>query len=171
MSRPLGSASPGGRTPNRMQLALASGVPRGDLRAAIRKENARWGPLLQLVPREAWPPVLAASPLPPDAMLRSRSFLVQVFAEPDAVFRLSVNRADIDAAGKWKDGITWDELQAVKVDACRVLSERGAPDGGPLVPGARSLTAVECFPPPDRVVNVSPMRHLFLLPAAPPFLW
>jgi hypothetical protein len=83
---------------------------------------------------------------------RSRDFLAQLFQDGDCL-RLSVNRTDIDNSGNWKDGITWDELMACK-RAC----------------GFGNQWAVEVFPPDSQVVNVAPIRHLFLIDQ-PPYAW
>jgi hypothetical protein len=90
---------------------------------------------------------------------RNNRFLVQAFLEPTGYIRLSVNRTDVKGFGKnnspvWKDGITWDELQEIKNQL-----------------GFEDKWAVECYPPPNHVQNVSNMRHLWILPEPPTFGW
>lgn len=79
---------------------------------------------------------------------RSRFFLVQVFDEGGGRLRLSVNRTDCDKFGDYLDGITWDELQALKRQC-----------------GYGDRLAVEVYPPDADVVNVANIRHLFVIGA------
>lgn len=119
---------------------------------AMERENKRY-PVDRLVeiPREEWP---MCSPKMIRA-LRSRDFLVQVFAEANDVIRLSIQRCAFDrAAGRWADGITWDDLQHLKTLA-----------------GYGEQPAVELFPPDQAVVNVANLRHLWIVPDAPEFMW
>lgn len=86
---------------------------------------------------------------------RSRLFLVQVFAEANDILRASVNRSVIDSiTGRWKDGISWEDLQSIKREI-----------------GRGHLDAVEIFPADRDVVNVANMRHLWILPEKLPFGW
>jgi len=88
---------------------------------------------------------------------RSRYFLCQVHAtEWENIIRLSINRGEIDTTNRrWRDGITWDELQAIKSEV-----------------GYRSFHAVEVFPAEINLVNVANVRHLFVyLSDAPVFIW
>ncbi len=87
----------------------------------------------------------------PEAMCE---FLAQLYVEREGVLRLSVNRTSTADGERWEDGITWDELQAVK-DQC----------------GFADRWAVEIYPPADRVVNVANVRHLWLLAQAPAYAW
>jgi hypothetical protein len=119
----------------------------------MEAENKRY-PVDRLVevPRDEWPvrhhPKLAR-------VLRCRDFLVQVFAEPGDVLRLSIQRCAFDrASGRWKDGITWDDLQHLKTLA-----------------GYGERVAVELYPPDRDMVNVANLRHLWILPTAPDFMW
>lgn len=91
--------------------------------------------------------------LPPFEVWRSRDYMVQLFRDHGHV-RITVNRTHQPDGIDWADGITWDELQAIK-------SEVGRGD----------VWAVELFPPDDAVVNVSNMRHLWLLDEPPPYGW
>jgi hypothetical protein len=88
----------------------------------------------------------------PDEVWRSNRFAVQVFYE--SVTRLSVVRTMINKSGEWKDGITWDELQSIK-NQC----------------GFKNKVAVEVYPPDSEVMNVSNVRHLFVLNETPEYMW
>lgn len=50
----------------------------------------------------------------PLRVLRSKRFLVQIFAEDHGAMRMSIARTELDSEGRWKDGITWDEMQTIK---------------------------------------------------------
>lgn len=103
------------------------------------------------VPQEDWPPYPDGTSPPPVEVWRSRYFLVQVYDVPPgqgARLRISVQRTDL------KDGITWDELQAVKAAI-----------------GFGHVPAVELFPPERDLVAVSNMRHLWTLDALPAWAW
>ena len=89
------------------------------------------------------------------ACWQSRDFLAVLYRDPNGHDRLSVNRVAIDRyTGRWRDGITWDELQHVK-DQC----------------GFADRWAVEVYPPTGEVVDVAAIRHLWLLDAPPPYAW
>ncbi|HKY81686.1 MAG TPA: hypothetical protein VJM09_09455 [Sphingobium sp.] len=104
------------------------------------------------VPRVEWP---ANPPSGLIRALRSRDFMVQVYEEEGGILRLSVHRCAYDGAtGRWKDGISWDDLQHIKT----------------LV-GYGNMPAVEIYPPIADEVNVANIRHLFILPKAPAFMW
>ncbi|AHF89535.1 hypothetical protein OPIT5_03975 [Opitutaceae bacterium TAV5] len=103
-----------------------------------------------VIPRSEWP--LKQSNM--ITAYRNRHYLVQAFAETGGVVRLSVNRTDIDRDGRWRDGITWDELQRIKAAV-----------------GFGDRQAVEIFPPDRDVVNVANIRHLWVLPEPLPFAW
>jgi hypothetical protein len=84
---------------------------------------------------------------------RSSEFMVQLY-DQDGHLRLSINRTAVEPDGHWQQGITWDDLQRLKSEA-----------------GFDDRWAVEVFPPGRHVTNVANIRHLFLLPEAPPFGW
>jgi hypothetical protein len=118
----------------------------------MRAENRKYGNAFTSIPPEQW------NPAPDDftakwrnRVWRSRHFLVQEFVEHDGIIRLSINRTDVDRHGNWKDGITWDELQAIKNNL-----------------GFDRHTAVEIYPPADRTVNVANLRHLWIVPSTTP---
>jgi hypothetical protein len=50
--------------------------------------------------------------------------------------------------------ISWETLQRLKAEV-----------------GYADWWAVEMYPPTDHVINVAPLRHLFLLDSRPPFAW
>lgn len=104
------------------------------------------------VTRDEWPPFAPASLV---RVLRSRRLLVQVHVEPESVVRLSVCRVEVDRRrGRWREGIPWEELMAVKAAA-----------------GYAECDAVEVFPAERDVVNVANMRHLWIPPTPIPFAW
>ena len=88
----------------------------------------------------------------------SKEFLVQVFAEPADIIRLSVNRtggSTFDGQRvHYKEDIGWDDLQRVKADL-----------------GYGECYAIEIYPAASLVVNVANMRHLWLLPEPLPIGW
>lgn len=110
---------------------------------------------------------LVADQLPgpgqPVRVWRSRTHLAMLYthsvrwAEPSTT-RLTVQRVRDAAFHPDRDpkgGISWDDLQRIK-------SECGFGD----------WWAVEVYPPDAEVIDVAPMRHLWLLGAdAPPYAW
>jgi hypothetical protein len=126
---------------------------RREVVAYIRAENAKYGSAFVQIPSDRWPRHTGG--VERIAVWRNRSFLVQAFKEDGGVIRLSVNRSMVDESTmEWLDGITWDELQAIK--------------GGV---GYGDREAVEVFPPSGHEVNVANMRHLWVLPEPLPFAW
>ena len=116
----------------------------------LERDNEKYPEKLQLVPGSL--PVGTGAPF---AQWRSREFVVQAFTIPGCVVRLSINRTHVDPATmRWVDGITWDELQALKSQA-----------------GYGDREAVEVYPPDAHVVDVASIRHLWVLPAPLPFSW
>lgn len=123
------------------------------LNRILEAENAKYTEKLQDIPPHEWPSNAPRFGLV--RVLRSRDWLVQVFlAHRPALVRLSINRTRLASAGKWRDGITWEELQAIKNEA-----------------GYADVDAVEIFPRAADVVNVSNMRHLWVLAGDCPFAW
>lgn len=121
-------------------------------RRQLERDNAKLPAYLCQVPQDQWPTVNKDCLT---AVWRSRDFLVQVFAEEDGVFRLSVNRTIIDViTGRWVEAITWDELQRLKAEC-----------------GYGARDAVEVYPSDRDVVNVANMRHLWVMPTELPFKW
>ena len=123
-------------------------------RAVLAADNAREPGRLRRVSSEE----IAAAGAPVPASLRevwrSRKYLVQVHVVVGGVERLSVQRTELDAVGRWRDGIPWEDLQRLKAECGR---------GG--------YAAVEIYPPDGDVVNVANMRHLWVLPFPPAFMW
>lgn len=107
---------------------------------------------------EHWPD-MANSPIQTGSVViaayRSRAFVVIVWQEPSGFQRLSVNRTEWDEAeGRFRGDISWDDLQRLKSEA-----------------GYGDVAAVELYPPDHDVLNTVNLRHLFLLPSIPPFMW
>lgn len=120
-------------------------------RRFLQKDNANYGEdFVMLLDNGSWP-ITNPKPI---AVFRNRRFLVQEFSEKDGNIRLSVNRTEIQDDGNWLDGITWDELQHIK-DCC----------------GYSERMAVEIYPPAKDLVNVSNIRHLWVLSQSLPFQW
>lgn len=136
-----------------MSLFIPEGWSRKQVARYIAAENAKHGAEFVSVDTNGRPL--------PDRMLRAlrnRHLLVQEFAEPDhpqVLVRLSVSRTALNDKGdRWLDGITWDQLQAVK-DAM----------------GYAEHDAVEVYPRSRDVVNVAAIRHLWVLREPVPFAW
>lgn len=135
---------------------MSLGMNREQRRAAkqvLAAENKKWPEHLVPWDPEDWP---TSGPPGIVRVFRSRQFLVQEFtATAPAIARLSVNRTAI-AGVRWVEGVTWDELQAIKAQC-----------------GYGDHDAVEVYPRDVDVVNVANMRHLWILdPAQPlPFAW
>lgn len=126
-----------------------------EIRAFLAEENAKYPE--KLVELEFPATTNTQSGPRPLRVLRSRFFLVQEYpADAPAVVRLTVNRSAIKDDASWEDGITWDELQQVKREC-----------------GYGDKDAVEVYPRDSDVVNVSNMRHLWVLDdmAALDFAW
>lgn len=113
-----------------------------DLAAYLRAENRRHT-------AEFMPVSLVGQPTPPGciAAWRSSRFLAQLFEPLDGAQRISICRTMVDTdTGRWVDGITWEEIQAIK---------------GQL--GFADRMAVEIYPADGDVVNVANMRHIWLI--------
>lgn len=119
-------------------------------RRQLERDNEKYPLVLKDIPRSQWPDPLSKHM----RVLRSRNFLVQIFHAPaPAVVRLSVCRTSI-AGDRWKDGITWDELQQIKHEC-----------------GYGDWDAVEVYPADENVVNVANMRHLWIMAEPLEFAW
>ncbi len=123
-------------------------------RRELERKNARLPAYLELVPRHEWPIQLQSTNVL--RVWRSRDFLVQEYAETGPVLvRLSVLRTTLDPkAGRWIDGITWDDLQRIKHEC-----------------GYGHHDALELYPPDHDVVNVANLRHLWIMRDLVPFGW
>lgn len=121
------------------------------LNAEIERLRGEYGHVLQELPPERWPNGLRDSvAFPPARVWVSCRHTAMLF--PDG--RLSFSIARVGDDGRFLDGMDWDELNRLKSEA-----------------GFGDRWAVECFPPKDEIVNVSNMRHLWLLDAPPVFGW
>lgn len=108
------------------------------------------------VPRDRWPVLPIRQP---DEVWLSDSFLVQLHREDGGMIRLTVSRRQVQAAARnggadWCDGISWDELQAIK----RAV-------------GYAQRDALELFPADRDLVNVANMRHLWIPPEPVAWAW
>lgn len=123
--------------------------PTPAVRRELAEANRQWPPYLVPVDPKLWPPSRNPGCV---ELWRSRTFLAQVCAARDGAELVSVNRTAVDDAGRWRDGITWDELQDVKRQI-----------------GRGDRWAVEVYPPESEIENVANMRHLWLLETPPAF--
>jgi hypothetical protein len=126
---------------------------RRQLKSDQHKHVAQFSKVLTLVPESEWPRHLSPRPF---QVWRSTNYLVQLYEEPRpgmfvpqfrGLIRMSVNRAQMLTTGRWKDGLTWDELQAIK-------SEVGFGD----------WYGVEVYPRDADVINDANIRHIWLMP-------
>ena len=126
-----------------------------DMRRQLRRDNMKWPIELREIPQDDWPDSLRSAPLRehPKRVWRSRRFLVMLFQPTIERTRLSVCHTEHDG-DRWRDGIGWNDLQRLKREA-----------------GYGDVWAVEIYPDDREVVDVADMRHLWLLPEAPPFAW
>ena len=120
----------------------------------LELDNLKYPEHLIKLPKREWPNPAQADEIGLVEAWRSRHFLVQVYKATVDAQRVTVNRTTIDGKGRWKDGITWDELQEIKRQI-----------------GRGDSFAVEIFPADDKIVNVGNLRHLWILPAALSFAW
>lgn len=128
--------------------------PTKQQRRYLRAENQRFGTVLEKFPESDWPDIAREKLKRPTEVWRSRHFVLQVWPEPNGITRLSIHRSDVKGDGNWRDGITWDDLQRLKHEA-----------------GYGDRCAIEVFPPSEDVVNVANIRHLWVLPEPPAFMW
>lgn len=120
-------------------------------RKMLEKENQRWPEALRSIPRSEWPCIESHTIT---KVWRSRRFLVQQYENPGEPVRLSINTTILGGNGRWKDGITWDEIQEIKRQC-----------------GYGSMYACELYPDDADVVNVANVRHIWLLDAPPSYAW
>ena len=100
--------------------------------------------------REDWPFMLGIESVPL-RVWRSKDYLAVLYEQrADGNRRLTVNHLRKGRDGRWRDGITWDELQRVK-DECL----------GP------ETWCVEVYPAESRLVNENNQRHLWVLDGPP----
>lgn len=129
------------------------GMSLKEVRRYMAAESRQYG--AELVPLDTDG---SGRPKPPNMLRawRSRSYLVQEYAEdsPQVLVRLSVSRTILNDKGGWLDGITWDQLQAIKTAL-----------------GYHEHDAVEVYPRQRNVVNVANIRHLWVMREPLPFAW
>lgn len=124
----------------------------------LKRNNELYPDHLVPVGPEHWPD-MTNSPIQTGSVCvgayRSNAFVVIEWQEPNGFTRLSVNRTDWDEReGRFRGDISWDDLQRLKSEA-----------------GYGDVPAAELYPPDRDVLNTANLRHLFLLPSAPPFMW
>lgn len=82
---------------------------------------------------------------------RSRRYLVQLFAIASPTYpelvRLSVSRVTLQSNGRWRDGLSWDELYTIKTET-----------------GFENWYGFEVYPRACDLINIANMRHLWLIP-------
>jgi hypothetical protein len=108
---------------------------------------------------DGWPTGLAGRITVPIRAWKSRNFIVQLHDRAEeGLQRLSVQRAGANAGilpqNRDLRPISWDELMAVKSDC-----------------GFADSWACELLPAAGQVVDVAPMRHIWILSQAPTFGW
>jgi hypothetical protein len=123
----------------------------------LREQSFKYGNVLQVVPAAELPDVRNVAATMSCVVVgawRSRHHLVVEYIEPTGFHRLTMQCAQVDAQGKWLQGLTWDTMMELKEQS-----------------GHGDKWGVECFPPIANVVNVSNLRHIFLLTEKPPYAW
>ena len=111
--------------------------------------NFATGRKMREVPREQWPFMPSIETVPLRVWLSNDYLAVLYQQRIDGKLRLTVNRTRMNGRS-WRDGITWDELQRIKNETL----------------GA-DVWCVEVYPPESELVNVSNMRHLWVLQEPP----
>ena len=101
------------------------------------------------IPREQWPFMPSIETVPLRVWLSNDYLAVLYQQRIDGKKRLTVNSTRMNGRS-WRDGITWDELQRIKNETL----------------GA-DVWCVEVYPPESELVNVSNMRHLWVLQEPP----
>lgn len=120
----------------------------------LERDNRGRPDVLTELPEEKWMPLPGAENNGRYAVFVSNRFMAQIFEAEDGILRVSVNRTMIRDDGKWDDRISWDELMEVKSEI-----------------GFRDRDAVEILPREYDTVNVSNMRHIWILPELLPYAW
>ena len=109
-----------------------------------------WSSSMEELQREEWPLMFAIESVPL-RVWRSKDYLAVLYEQrADGNRRLTVNHLRKDRSGKWRDGITWDELQRIK-------DETLGPD----------VWCVEVYPAESALVNENNQRHLWVLDGPP----
>jgi len=118
--------------------------------AQLEDENKKWPLYLVEIPKDKWPSGFTEIRM---SVWRSREYLVQVFEPKSGGQRITVS-STVVCGRMWKDGISWDELMRLKREC-----------------GFGDRWAVEIYPADSDVVNVSNMRHLWILETVPTYAW
>jgi hypothetical protein len=132
-------------------LSAAARREIADIKRLAADRVAKYHEALRPVPRTLWPGDMPASVI---GVWRSRDFLVQIHQEAAGIVRLSICRTELDDTLEWSQGVSWDDLQAIKNAV-----------------GYTQRDAVEVFPAERDVVNFANMRHLWVLAEPLPFVW
>lgn len=111
--------------------------------------NMTLGRDMREVPREQWPFMPGMESVPLKVWLSTEYLAVLYEQRVDGRRRLTVNRTRRNGKS-WRDGITWDELQRIKNETV-----------------GEEVWCVECYPAQSKLVNVSNMRHLYVLDEPP----
>lgn len=101
------------------------------------------------IPRGEWPFIPGWESEPLRVWLSNEYLAVLYRQRADGNVRLTVNRTRRNGRD-WRDGITWDELQRIKNECL-----------------GDDVWCVEVYPSQDSLVNVSNMRHLWVLDGPP----
>lgn len=117
-----------------------------EMNAYLLSENEKYGLEFEEVPLDKWIWRTDSQGVKPFKVLRNSLFLVQLFRFSADTIRMSVNKTMLQSKGRWVDGITWDDLQAIK-----------------SMIGYGHRDAVEVYPKNQDLINVSNMRHLWIL--------
>jgi len=111
--------------------------------------NFATGRKMREVPREQWPFMPSIETVPLRVWLSNDYLAVLYQQRIDGKLRLTVNNTRTNGMS-WRDGITWDELQRIKNETL-----------------GDDVWCVEVYPPDSELVNVSNMRHLWVLQEPP----
>lgn len=123
-------------------------------RKFLRKENAKFGPCMQRVQQDQWAHIAGfQSGWSPTEIWRSNRFLAQITARTPTT-SIAILRTELKSDGNWEDGITWDELMAVKRQI-----------------GFGDRDALEVYPRDSDVVFVANIRWLWIPEHPPEFIW
>lgn len=109
-----------------------------------------WSKSMEELPRDEWPLMFNVESVAL-RVWRSKDYLAVLYEQrADGNRRLTVNHLRKDRLGRWRDGITWDDLQRVKNEC---LGEE--------------VWCVEVYPAESAMVNENNQRHLWVLDGPP----
>jgi hypothetical protein len=116
---------------------------------------------LRNVPKRLWSDLAEKMMRPPEQVWMCASLAVYVYPPLNGARRLSFHRPELadptrelSAENRWRDQITWDEIQRAKRDI-----------------GFGDQWALEAYPADEHVINVANMRHVWLVDEAPAWAW